>query len=150
MRDRATVTFVDTPAPCDTSWDSLVRSADRLLLVTTPKQEHVLEASDVLRRPEDHLDIDRSKVSLVINRRAPAWGVPTDTIAATLKMKPLAVISDAPKVWGAARAAQGSVSLGGGPNGRVWVSLNNRLTGLTPGTQPRPQRALGFLHKRAG
>jgi len=100
VRDRATVTFVDPPAPCDTSWDSLVLSADRLLLVTTPKQEHVLEASDVLRRPEDHLDIDRSKVSLVINRRAPAWGVPTDTIAATLKMKPLAVISDAPKVWG--------------------------------------------------
>lgn len=150
VRERATVTFVDTPAPWDTSWDSLVLSADRLLLVTTPEQEHVLEASDVLRRLEDQLGIDRSKVSLVVNRRANGWGVSTDTIAATLKLKPVAVITDAPKAWEAARAAQRPVSLGGGPNARVWVSLYSRLTGLTPGKQPRPKRSRGLLRKRAG
>lgn len=150
VRDRATVTFVDTPAPWDTSWDSLVLSADRLLLVTTPEQEHVLEATDVLRRLDDQLGIDRSKVSLVINRRAPGWGVPTDTIAATLKIKPLAVIADAPKVWEAARAAQRPVSLGGGAQARVWATLYSRLTGLTPGKQPRPNRARGLRRQRAG
>lgn len=144
VRERATVTFVDTPVPWDSAWDSLVLSADRLLLVTTPEQEHVLEASDVLRRLEDRLGVDRSKVSLVINRRAKGWGVSNDAIASTLKLKPAAIIADAPKAWEAARAAHRPLSISGGASARAWQSLYSRLTGLTPGKQPRPKARKGF------
>lgn len=142
VRERATVTFVDTPAPWDSSWDSLVLSADRLLLITTPEHEQVLEATDVLRRLE-MLGVSREKLALVINRRAKHWGVATDDIASTLRLKPLVVIPDAPQAWEAARATHRPVSLGA--QDRIWRSLYNELTGLPPGKQPTPRpRARGL------
>lgn len=145
-RERATVTFVDTPPPWDTSWESLVRLADRVLVVTTPEYEQALEATDLLRRLET-VGVPRDKVALVINRRAP-WGVPSEEIAETLGFKPIAVIPDAPKAWEAARMAHRVVALGAHPG--PWRALYAHLTGLPAPTARRARFLPGGAKRRPG
>lgn len=142
VRERATVTFVDTPPPWDTAWESLVRTADRVLLLTIPEYEHVLEATDVLRRL-DVVGVPRDHISLVINRRSKNWGLATDEIADTLKLKPIAVIPADPRLWEAARQQHQPVALGA--RAGQWRALYVHLTGMSA---PKPRRGR-LLSRRA-
>lgn len=143
VRERATVTFVDTPLPAGSGvWPELVQQADRVVLVLTPEMEQVLEATSVLARLDRH-SIPRNRVVVVVNRRA-KWGLTTEAIQASIgaDLPLVAQIADQPRLWEQHRQRHRPLAL---DQAEPWRSLYNRLTGLTA-AGPR-RRILGRKRK---
>jgi MinD-like ATPase involved in chromosome partitioning or flagellar assembly len=146
VRERATVTFVDTPLPAGSgAWVELVQQADRLVLVLTPEMEQVLEATAVLARLERH-SIPRNRVVVVVNRRA-KWGIPTEGIQASVgtDLPIVAQIADQPRVWEQHRQRHRPLAL---DQPEPWRTLYQHLTGL-PAAGPR-RRLWGRPRRKAG
>jgi len=146
------VVFVDTGLPADPDWDDLVLQADRVVLAVTPEYEHVLEATEVLRRLAA-IGTDWRKVGLVINRRA-RWGLPTEDIVGVHcrvpDRPPLAlwgVVPWDPARWEASlRQHTPLAARQPGP----WTHLVQQVTGLAPNTGPaRTRWRLGFGRRPA-
>jgi MinD-like ATPase involved in chromosome partitioning or flagellar assembly len=128
------VVFVDTGLPPDPDWDDLVLQADRVVVAVTPEYEHVLEATEVLRRLTA-IGIDARKVGLVVNRRG-RWGLPTEDIVGVHCRWPdhpplplWGVVPWDPARWEASLAQHTPLAL---RQPRAWARLVRQVAGLTP------------------
>jgi len=133
---QARFVFVDTPGvPTDPVWIHSVRSADFVVIVTTPEYAVLLETIDLIRKL-DLLQVPRDKRGLIINKRS-KWGYSTASIQRhhVPGVPLLGEIPYDPARWERALQHHRPLAV---DQPKAWRALFTRITHVSPERSRRP------------